>query len=123
MATILVIEDDPNSLLLVTTILEHAGHTVLSAERAAEGLKLARERHPDLILMDIQLPGMDGLAATRLLKADPVTAGIPVYALTAYAMKGDEQRFLDAGFDGYLAKPMNFRELLDAVTQALQAKA
>lgn len=123
MATILVIEDDPNSLLLTTTVLEHAGHAVLCAERAANGLKLARERQPDLILMDIQLPGMDGLAATRLLKADPATAGILVYALTAHAMQGDEQKMREAGCDGYLAKPLGFTELLDAVARSLQAKA
>lgn len=123
MATILAIDDDPNSLLLTTTILESTGHTVLTAERAHIGLALARERHPDLILMDIQLPGMDGYAATRLLKADPATAGIPVYALTAHAMKGDEQKARAAGCDGYLVKPLSSRELLAAVTRALAGRS
>ena len=123
MTTILVIEDDPNSLLLTRAVLQQAGHTVLSADHAAGGLELARERHPDLILMDIQLPGMDGYAATRLLKADPATAGIPVCALTAHAMKGDEQKARLAGCDGYLAKPLGFADLLAAVTRSLQGKA
>lgn len=122
MATVLVIEDDPNSLLLTTAVLERAGHVVISADRAGAGIELARERRPDLVLMDIQLPGLDGLAATRLLKADPVTAGIPVCALTAHAMKGDEEEMREAGCDDYLAKPLGFRELLDAVNRVLKGK-
>lgn len=122
MANILIIEDDPNSLLLTSVVLAQAGHTVLSAERASSGLALARERQPDLILMDIQLPDMDGLSATRRLKADPATAAIPIYALTAHAMTGDEAMARAAGCDGYLVKPMAFAALQDAVARSLPGR-
>src|SRR3990167_8983698 len=97
MARILVIEDNRENLKLATLLLLTAGHVVLSAIDAESGLILARGEHPDLILMDIQLPGMDGLAATALLKQDPATAAIPVIALTALAMKADQEKSRLAG--------------------------
>lgn len=118
-ATVLVIEDTPANMKLATMLLEHAGHRVLQASDAAEGIALACEQLPDLILMDIQLPGMDGLEATRLLKADAATRRIKVVALTAFAMKGDEQRMLAAGCDAYIAKPIQYKEFLADVARLL----
>jgi two-component system cell cycle response regulator DivK len=111
MAKILVIEDNPANMKLTSLLLRHAEHTVLCAVDAETGVASARSEHPDLILMDIQLPGMDGLAATTLLKQDPATAAIPVIALTALAMKADEQKSHVAGCDAYIAKPLRYREL------------
>jgi two-component system cell cycle response regulator DivK len=91
----------------------------LAAGDAESGLTLARERHPDLILLDIQLPGMDGMEAIRLLKADESTREISVIALTALAMKGDEERIRNAGFDGYVAKPIRYQELLATIDESL----
>ena len=115
MARILVIEDNPDNMLLTVMLLESAGHEVLSAIDAEAGLTMARSEQPDLILMDIQLPGMDGLEATILLKADPLTAAMPVIALTALAMKGDEERIRAAGCDGYIAKPISIQDFLGSV--------
>jgi two-component system cell cycle response regulator DivK len=115
MATVLVVEDNAANMVLAVFLLESAGHTVFSATDAEAGLTLAREAHPDLILMDIQLPGMDGLEATQLLKADIATRAIPVIALTALAMKGDEERIRAAGCDGYIAKPLAYRDFLATV--------
>ena len=115
MATILIVEDNPTNMRLTTYVLESAGHTVLTASDAEAGLMLAREALPALILMDIQLPDMDGLEATAHLKADPATRAIPVIALTALAMKGDEERIRAAGCDGYIAKPMSYKDLLATV--------
>lgn len=115
MSRILIVEDNPTNMKFVVTVLENAGHQALQAEDAAAGIQLAREALPDLIFMDIQLPGMDGLEASRLLKADEATRHIPIYALTAFAMKGDEEHILDAGCDGYLAKPVSYKDLLAAV--------
>jgi two-component system cell cycle response regulator DivK len=120
MATILVVEDNPANLELVAFLLESAGHTVISAPDAEAGLTLARSEQPALILMDIQLPGMDGLEATGLLKADEVTRDIPVIALTALAMKGDEERIRAAGCDGYIAKPLVYKEFLATVASYLE---
>lgn len=121
MATILVIEDNPDNMTLAVLLLGSAGHTVLSAIDAEIGLTLAHEHLPQLILMDIQLPGMDGLQATALLKAHSATAAIPVLALTALAMKGDEERIRAAGCDGYIAKPMSVHGFLRAVAAHLAA--
>jgi two-component system cell cycle response regulator DivK len=106
---------------LACLLLRNAGHMVLCAGDAESGLTLARGGEPDLILMDIQLPGMDGLAATALLKSDPVTSAIPVVALTALAMKSDEEKSQVAGCEGYIAKPLRYQELY-AVIDALLAK-
>ena len=112
MATVLVVEDNPANMKLAVLLLQSVGHTVLSATDAEAGLTLARDRRPNLILMDMQLPGMDGLEATALLKQDEATRAIPVIALTALAMKGDEERIRAAGCDGYIAKPMRYQEFL-----------
>ena len=122
MPTILVVEDNATNMKLSTFLLESADYTVLAATNAEIGLALAREGHPDLILMDIQLPGMDGLQATALLKASEETRDIPVIALTALAMKGDEERILAAGCDGYIAKPLDYKNFL-AVVGATLAKS
>ena len=119
MAKILVIEDNAANMTLAKFLLESVGHSVLSATDAEAGLTLAREEQPNLILMDIQLPGMDGLQATALLKRDDATRGIPVIALTALAMKGDEERILAAGCDGYIAKPLRYQEFLEHVRARL----
>jgi len=119
MPRILVVEDNPANLALAKFLLESAGHTVISATDAESGLALARAQQPDLILMDIQLPGMDGLAATTLLKGDDTTSAIPVIALTALAMGGDQERIRAAGCDGYISKPMRYKEVLAVVAAQL----
>lgn len=119
MAKILIIEDNPINMKLAVMLLERSGYQVLQANRAATGIDLAKQQHPDLILMDIQLPGMDGLTAARLLKADAATRDILVYALTAFAMKGDEKKMRAAGCDGYIAKPIQYQEFLATIASAL----
>lgn len=119
MARILVIEDNRANMKLACLLLGHAGHSVLCAVDAETGMTLARSDQPDLILMDIQLPGMDGLAATALLKQDPETAAIPVIALTAMAMKADQENSRLAGCDGYIAKPLRYQELYAAIDSLL----
>jgi two-component system cell cycle response regulator DivK len=119
MAKILVIEDNPANARLARFVLAKAGHEVLKAEDAPAGLEIAKRERPDLVLMDIQLPGMDGLEATRRLRADPATRAIKVLALTAFAMKGDDEKMRAAGCDGYLAKPYQHGELVEAVRAAL----
>ena len=119
MAKILVIEDNPINMRLAVLLLEKAGHSVITASDAEVGLSLAREQKPDLILMDIQLAGMDGLEATIRLKQDEATRAIPVIALTALAMKGDEERIRAAGCDGYIAKPLRYQEFLATVEAQL----
>jgi two-component system, cell cycle response regulator DivK len=119
MARILVIEDNPANMKLAVLLLRNAGHCALSAIDAETGLTLARAELPDLILVDIQLPGMDGLAATALLKQDPATAAIPVIALTALAMKDDEEKTRVAGCDGYIAKPLRYLQLYSAIDTLL----
>jgi two-component system cell cycle response regulator DivK len=121
MATILLVEDNPQNMKLATLVLRGAGHEVLQAGDALLALELARLHRPALVLMDINLPGIDGFEATRRLKADALSAGIKVLALTAYAMPGDEARILAAGFDGYLSKPIHHAELRRLVEAALQA--
>ena len=114
-----MIEDNPANMTLATFLLQSAGHTVLAATDAETGLTLARGEQPDLILMDIQLPGMDGLEATALLKADEATRDIPVIALTALAMKGEEARIRAAGCDGYIGKPLAYRDFLATIASHL----
>ena len=121
MARVLIIEDNQANMKLACLLLQNAGHTILCAADAEAGLTLARAEQPDLILMDIQLPGMDGLAATALLKQDPATAAIPVIALTAMAMKEDREKTQAAGCDAYIAKPLRYQELY-AVIDALLVK-
>jgi two-component system cell cycle response regulator DivK len=119
MTKVLVVEDNPANMTLATFLLKSAGYAVLSATDAESGLALARAEQPDLILMDIQLPGMDGLEATGILKREEATRDIPVVALTALAMKGDEERIRAAGCDGYIAKPLAYREFLATVSMHL----
>jgi two-component system cell cycle response regulator DivK len=119
MAKVLVVEDNPANMTLATFLLESAGHTVLKAQDAETGVGLAGSERPDLILMDIQLPGMDGLRATGILKADAATRDIPVIALTALAMKGDEERIRSAGCDGYIAKPLSYKDFLETISREL----
>ena len=119
MTTVLVIEDNPANMKLVSLLLRNAGHGVLSAPDAETGLTLARTEKPDLILMDIHLPGMDGLEATAQLKRDPATATIPVIAVTAMAMKSDQERTELAGCDAYIAKPLRYQELYAAIDALL----
>ena len=121
MATVLIVEDNPANMTLATFLVQSAGHTVISATDAEAGLTLARAEQPGLILMDIQLPGMDGLEATRQLKRDALTRAIPVFALTALAMKGDEERIRAAGCDGYIAKPLAYRDLFAILSAQLPA--
>lgn len=123
MATVLVVEDNPANMTLATFLLKSAGYAVLSATDAEAGLALARREQPDLVLMDIQLPGMDGLQACAILKKDEGTRDIPVIALTALAMKGDEERIRAAGCDGYIAKPLAYREFLATIAARLQKSA
>ena len=119
MYKIVVVEDNPANLTLATFLLQSAGYVVVSATDAEAGVALAKREMPDLVLMDIQLPGMDGLEATALLKADEATRAIPVIALTALAMKGDEERIIAAGCDGYIAKPLDYKEFLAKVARRL----
>ncbi|KPX46677.1 response regulator [Pseudomonas syringae pv. tagetis] len=120
MAQILIIEDNAANMRLTELLLTSAGHGVLSAVDAETGLKLARERQPDLILMDIHLPEMDGLAATALLKKDAVTAAIPVVALTAMAMKEDKEKIRLAGCNAYIIKPLRYKELYRVIDTLLE---
>ena len=119
MAKVLIVEDNPANMTLAIFLLESAGHSVINATDAEAGLTLARDEQPQLILMDIQLPGMDGLEAIALLKKDQATQDIPVIALTALAMTGDEERIRAAGCDGYIAKPMRYREFLAIVAERI----
>ncbi|EER62419.1 response regulator receiver protein [Acidovorax delafieldii 2AN] len=116
---ILVVEDTPANMKLVSMLLGNSGYRVLQADNANDGIALAREHLPDLILMDIQLPGMDGLTATRLLKEDAATCHIKIVALTAFAMKGDEDRMIAAGCDGYIAKPIRYKKFLEEIERIL----
>ncbi len=111
--TLLIVEDNESNLKLFLAVLMGSEFRVLTATDAERGLQIVRESRPDLVLMDVALPGMDGLSATRILKADPETAGIPVVALTAHAMDGDAERALDAGCSGYLTKPVDTRAFAD----------
>jgi two-component system cell cycle response regulator DivK len=118
-AKVLIVEDNPANMTLAVFLLQSAGHAVLTATNAEAGVALAREEQPDLVLMDIQLPGMDGLQATALLKGDEATRAIPVIALTALAMKGDEERIRAAGCDGYIAKPLAYKDFLATIAAQL----
>ena len=117
----LVIEDNDLNRKLFCSLLELGEYEALGAVDAETGIVLAREHHPRLILMDIQLPGMDGLSATRLIKTDPDLKDIMVVALTAYAMPGDEERALGAGCSGYLTKPIDTRTFLEAISRFMNS--
>jgi two-component system cell cycle response regulator DivK len=112
---VLVVEDNETSMKLFREVLASTGYRTLEATTGVQALELAVEHEPDLVLMDIQLPDLDGIEALERLRADDRTASVPVLALTAQAMHGDRERFLAAGFDGYLAKPVDVLELVDTV--------
>jgi CheY-like chemotaxis protein len=117
---ILIVEDNEKNLTLLRDILTFYGYEVAVACDGQEGVALARELMPDLILMDIQMPGLDGMAAGRILKEDPETCGLKIIALTSFAMQGDREKFMAAGFDGYLAKPISTREFPGLVKRWLE---
>ncbi|MBF0554247.1 MAG: response regulator [Nitrospirae bacterium] len=116
MKKILIIEDNPLNMKLASEILRRSGYKVLEAGNATDGIRIAKEDQPAVILMDIQLPGIDGLTATKMLKQDDLTKHIRVVALTAFAMKGDEERMIEAGCDGYVSKPIRYKEFLETVS-------
>jgi len=123
MKRIMVVEDEPLILDLIAILLERAGHEVVRAPTAEEALHLAEHSPPDLVLMDIALPGIDGLAATRILKSSPATRGVPVVALTAQAMRADAEEAVRAGCDGFIAKPISTRGFLGQVEEHLRRAA
>ena len=118
--TILIVEDNPLNLKLCRDLLELKGYTVLEATDGEEGINLARLHRPNLVLMDIQLPAINGLEAARILAKKSETEDIPIVALTAFAMKGDEERFLENGFEGYIPKPINTRKFVEQVESFLK---
>jgi CheY-like chemotaxis protein len=120
-AIIMVVDDNSTNLKLISELLTYEDHSILKAVDAEDAQVVLAERLPDLILMDIALPGMDGLTLTRRLKADARTRQIRIVALTAYAMKGDEQKALDAGCDGYITKPINTRQFPAQVKAFLES--
>ena len=116
---ILVIEDNSKNLKLVRDVLEYAGYEIIEATTGEDGTRLAAESVPDLVLMDLQLPGIDGTEALRILRENPKTHAIPVVAVTAFAMDADRERALRAGFDGYVEKPISVRGLPEQVRSFL----
>jgi CheY-like chemotaxis protein len=116
---ILMVEDEPNNMKLLRDLLQKFGYETIEAADGEEGVELTRKIKPDLVLMDIMMPRLDGLEATRILKADISTKNIPVVALTAFAMSGDKERALEAGCDGYITKPVDVHGLLKTVEQFL----
>ena len=120
---IMVVDDNPTNLKLMEVALGAAGYEVRGAADAEDALAQVKKDHPRLIMMDVQLPGMDGLELTRRLKGDPATRDIVIVATTAYAMAGDELRAKEAGCDGYVAKPINTRTLADQVSAYLDREA
>ena len=120
MSLVLIVEDNEKNLKLVRDVLQVKGYQTVEAGSGEDGLKLARERKPDLVLMDIQLPGMSGIDALKALRADTVTASIPVVAITASVMQQDRQQIVSAGFDGFIEKPVNLKNLLETVQGALK---
>jgi two-component system cell cycle response regulator DivK len=119
---ILVVEDNPKNLKLVRDVLQYWGYQVLTATSGEEGVELAAQELPDLILMDLQLPGIDGHEALRRLRQEPTTRAVPVVAVTAFAMQDDRDRAALAGFDGYLEKPLSIRDLPGQVKDFLTVK-
>ena len=114
---ILIVEDDPKSIKLFRDLLQATGYAILEATDGKKAVELAREKKPNLILMDIQMPVMDGIEATKILKADAETKNIPIIALTSYAMKEDEEKIREVGCDGYITKPIDIREFLKKVSE------
>ena len=119
---VLLVEDNEDNLQLVRFLLERAGYSVICGHNGREGLAMARQELPNLILMDLSLPEIDGWEAAQELKADPKTAHIPLLALTAHTLPGDRQRALSLGFDGYISKPIDVGKFSDNISKALQKK-
>jgi two-component system cell cycle response regulator DivK len=122
MSVILIVEDNDRNLKLVRDVLQVKGYTTLEAMTGEDGVKLALERKPDLVLMDIQLPGINGIEALHQIRANPETAKIPIIAVTASVMQQDRKQITEAGFDAYVGKPINLKEFLDAVHATLERK-
>jgi two-component system cell cycle response regulator DivK len=122
MSVILIVEDNEKNLKLVRDVLQVKGYATLEAGTAEDGIRIATERVPDLILMDIQLPGMNGIEALKVLRGDPATAAIPVIAVTASVMQQDRNQITEAGFDAYIGKPLNLKEFLEAVKTMLERR-
>ena len=120
MRTVLIVEDNDKNRKLVRDVLSFKGYEILEAETGEDGVRLALERRPQLILMDIQLPGIDGIEAFRRIRADENTRDIPIVAVTASAMDRDRQQIVAAGFDGYQSKPLNVKEFMAAVEAILR---
>jgi len=121
MSLVLIVEDNEKNLKLVRDVLQVKGYETIEAGTAEDGLALAAQRKPDLVLMDIQLPGMNGIEALKALRANPATARIPVIAVTASVMQHDRKHITEAGFDAYLSKPLDIREFLTTVKRILEA--
>lgn len=119
-ARILLIEDNPQNRYLASFLLEQRGHEVIHAETGPQGLAMAAKDHPDLVLLDIQLPGMDGHAVARALKSDPRLRAIPIVAVTSYAMVGDREKCFEAGAEGYIEKPINPESFVSEVERFLK---
>ena len=117
---ILIVEDNEKNRKLVRDVLQFKGYQTVESETAEEGIRLAREKQPALVLMDFQLPGMNGIEAFKVLRADPQTSAIPIIAVTASAMTEDRTRMMAAGFDGLQTKPINVKEFLEAVAKTLK---
>ena len=121
MSTILIVEDNEKNMKLARDLLQVKGHSVLEAVTGEDGVKLAIEKKPDLVLMDIQLPGINGIEALRRVRADPACARIPIIAFTASVMQSDRSEISAAGFDDFIGKPINLKEFLDTVQRRLEA--
>ena len=122
MSLILIVEDNEKNLKLVRDVLQVKGYATIEAINAEDGIELASARKPDLILMDIQLPGMSGIDALKVLRSNAGTASIPVIAVTASVMQQDRKQIMEAGFNAYVGKPINLKEFLDAVRTALESR-
>lgn len=120
---VLVVEDNFMSKTLVKDLLEVNGYEVVCTDKGAEAVQMAVTEKPDIVLMDINLPGMDGVTATRLIKGNDLSANIPVLALTASGMRGEEEKIVDMGFDGFVAKPIDAKELLKSIEEQLKDPA
>lgn len=119
MSTILIVEDNEKNMKLVRDILQHQGHTTLEAVTGADGVRIAKEAKPDLVLMDIQLPDIDGIAALREIRRERALDAIPVLAVSASVMPDEQQKIVTSGFDAFITKPINLRQFLDTVKQFL----
>jgi len=121
MSTVLIVEDNDKNMKLARDVLQAKGYTTVEAVTGEEGVRLAKERTPDLVLMDIQLPGINGIEAFKQIRADPKTARIPVVALTASVTPTDRSQITAAGFDAFVGKPINLKEFLDTVKRLVEA--